>query len=454
MRHLIGTKQFYRTIIALAGPLVLQQLLTSAVQLVDNFMVGRLGEKAMGSVAIVNQLYFIYILVIFGILGGAGVFAAQYYGAKDFDKLKETFRFKLVAAGIVSVIAILIFTVFATPLFSIFSNDTTIIKGSIDYMAIVKFGFLPWAISTAIGSTFRETGITKPLFIISLITILTNTILNYLLIFGMFGFPQLGIIGAAIATVIARVLELVLTFILLLRKGSVFNTQFSKLFSIHKKLLGSIVIMTLPLMLNELLWSSGNTVFFYSYSRRGTDALAAMTITSSVSSLVFIFFGGIATAVAVLVGNTLGKNQLELAKENAKKLITFSVVIALFAGILLFTLSFFIVHIYNVSQTVKDIAQFNIRVQSMLIPIYTFNVCLFFTFRAGGDTKSTFIFDSGFMMLVSVPIALSLSFFTVLPVTTMFLLVQLTELPKLSFGLWRYSKGHWIKNLAIKHATS
>ncbi len=452
MKQLIGTKQFYRTIIALAGPLVLQQLLTSAVQLVDNFMVGRLGEVAMGSVAIVNQLYFIYILVIFGILGGAGVFAAQYYGAKEYGKLKETFRFKVVAAGFVSLLAILIFTVFAKPLFMIFSDDPTIVQGSIDYMTIVKFGFLPWAISTAIGSTFRETGVTKPLFVISLITILTNTILNYLLIFGSFGFPELGIVGAAIATLLARVLELGLTIGLLLRKGALFNTRLSDLLVIEKKLLGAIIVMTLPLMLNELLWSSGNTIFFFSYSRRGTDALAAMTITSSVSSLVFVFFGGIATAVAVLVGNTLGKNQLELAKENAKKLIAFSVMIALVAGMLLFSLSFFIVHIYNVSQVVKDIAQFNIRVQSFLIPIYTFNVCLFFTFRAGGDTKSTFIFDSGFMMLVSVPVALSLSFFTTLPVTLMFLIVQLTEFPKLSFGLWRYSKGHWIRNLALKHA--
>jgi putative MATE family efflux protein len=450
MNQIIADKKFYRTIISLAGPLVLQQLLTSAVQLVDNFMVGRLGEEAMSSVAIVNQLYFIFMLVIFGIMGGAGVFAAQYYGAKEYDKLKETFRFKLVTASIFAMIAATILSVFSKPIIGIFSDDTLIIDGAIQYLNIVRFGFLPWAISVAIGSTFRETGVTKPLFFISLITILTNTILNYFLIFGSFGFPRLGIEGAAIATVIARCLELLLTVILLVNKGVIFNTKLKDLFKINGILLKSIIIMTIPLMLNELLWSSGQTIFFYAYSRRGTEALAAMTITSSVSSLVFVFFGGIATAVAVLVGNTLGKNELTLARENAKKLIAFSVMIAIGAGFILFTLSFIIVHIYNVSDAVKHIAQFNIRVQSMLIPIYTFNVCLFFTFRAGGDTKSTFIFDSGFMMLISVPVALLLSFKTNLPVMYMFMIVQLTELPKLTFGLWRYKKGHWIKNLALK----
>lgn len=452
MSSLFGDKKFYRTIILLAGPLVLQQLLTSAVQLVDNFMVGRLGEEAMSSVAIVNQLYFIFMLVVFGIMGGAGVFAAQYYGAKEFDKLKETFRFKLLTASMFAIFAALILSIFAKPIAGIFSEEKIIIDGAINYLNIVKFGFLPWAISVAIGSTFRETGVTLPLFVISMVTILTNTILNYFLIFGSFGFPRLGIEGAAIATVIARVVELVLTLFLLKKTGSIFNTKIKDLFKINGVLLKSIIIMTIPLMLNELLWSSGQTIFFYSYSRRGTEALAAMTITSSVSSLVFVFFGGIATAVAVLVGNTLGKNELELAKTNAKKLIAFSVMIAICAGMILFSLSFIIVHIYNVSDAVKHIAQFNIRVQSFLIPIYTFNVCLFFTFRAGGDTKSTFIFDSGFMMLVSVPVALALSFFTSLPVMYMFLLVQLTELPKLTFGLWRYKKGHWIKNLALKEA--
>ena len=450
MKQYIADKHFYKTIIALAGPLVLQQLLTSAVQLVDNFMVGRLGEQAMGSVAIVNQLYFIYILVVFGLLGGAGVFAAQYFGAKNYEKLKEAFRFKLITASMVAIFFTIILSIYSRQIFSLFSNDEVIIDGAISYLNIVRFGFLPWAISTAIGSTFRETGITKPLFIISLITILTNTLLNYLLIFGSFGFPRLGIEGAAIATVIARLIELGLTFVLLMIKGSIFKTKVYDLFKINQQLLKSIIIMTIPLMLNELLWSSGQTIFFYAYSRRGTEALAAMTIANSVSALVFVFFGGIATAVAVMVGNTLGKNELEAARENAKKLIAFSVMIAIVAGMLLFSLSFFIVHIYNVADTVKNIAQFIIRVQSILIPVYTFNVCLFFTFRAGGDTKSTFIFDSGFMMAVSVPIALALSFFTMLPITLMFLLVQMTEIPKLTFGLWRYKKGHWIKNLAHK----
>ncbi|MCR3906642.1 MAG: MATE family efflux transporter, partial [Tenericutes bacterium] len=267
--------------------------------------------------------------------------------------------------------------------------------------------------------------------------------------FGLFGFPALGIIGAAIATLIARTLEFTLTLVLLNKKGSIFNTKLFQMFVINKKLLSSIIIMAIPLTINELLWSSGQTAYLHAYSTRGDSALAAMNITGAISQLVFVMFGGIATAVAVMVGNTLGKNELEQAKDNAKKLIAFSVGVAIVAGIILFILSFFILGIYDVADTTKQIAAFNIRVNALFVPFYSFNVALYFTLRSGGDTKSTMLIDSGYMWIVPVPIAMLMAYFTQLPVTLMFLIVQSTEIPKMLFGLSRYNKGYWIKNLAI-----
>ena len=450
MKHLIGTRNFYKTLIAVAAPLVLQQLITTSVQLVDNVMVGKLGEQAIGSVSVVNQLYFVVILITFGAMGGAGVFSAQYFGSKDFDKLRQTFRFKVIIGFMVALLSFIIFTFFGEGLISLFTSNPTTIQGGLDYLNIVKWSAFPWIISVAISNTFRETGVTKPLLYISIVAIVVNTLLNFILIFGLFGFPALGIVGAAIATLIARVIEFSLMLILLERKGQIFNSKLFEIFKIDKKVLAGIVIMAIPLTLNEALWSSGQTVFLHAYSTRGDSALAALNITGAISQLVFVTFGGIATAVAVLVGNTLGKGDLQEAKDNSKKLIAFSVFIAAIAGIILFILSFFILDLYDVAESTKQTAAFNIRVNALFIPVYSFNVALYFTLRAGGDTKSTMMIDSGYMWVVPVPIALALAYFTNLPVTLMFLLVQSLDIPKMAFGLARYRKEHWVKNLATE----
>ncbi len=448
MKSLIGDKAFYRRLFIVAAPLVLQQLITISVQLVDNVMVGRLGESAIGSVSIVNQLYFVVILITFGAMGGAGVFSAQYFGSKDYSRLKQTFRFKVLVGMIIATLSFIIFSFFGESLLRLFTSNPQTISWGMDYLTIAKWSAFPWILSVAVSSTFREIGITKPLLKISIAAILTNTLLNFILIFGLFGFPALGVIGAGLATLMSRIVELSLTLVLLAKKGQIFSSRIFQLIHIEKKLLIAIIIMALPLTLNEALWSSGQTAFLHAYSTRGDEALAAMNITGAISQLVFVTFGGIATAVAVMVGNTLGQNELQQAKDNAKKLIAFSVIFAVAAGIILFILSFFILNIYDVSEATKRTAAFNIRVNAIFIPVYSFNVALYFTLRSGGDTKSTMMIDSGYMWVVPVPVSLALAYFTKLPVIYMFLIVQMLDIPKMLFGLSRYRKGHWIKNIA------
>ncbi|MFA7055375.1 MAG: MATE family efflux transporter [Acholeplasmataceae bacterium] len=451
MKTFIGDRQFYKTLFQVAAPLVLQQLITTSVQLVDNVMVGRLGESSIGAVSVINQLYFIVILVTFGAYAGAGIFTSQFFGSGDHDKLKQTFRFKLITGALIALIALIIFTVFGENLIRLFTKNPETIKQGLAYLNIARWSAFPWVISVAISNTFREMSITKPLLYISIVAIITNTLLNFLLIFGLFGFPALGVTGAAIATFISRFVELGLMIVLLIKKGSIFNTKMTQMLHIQPKLLRSMIIMSIPLTLNELLWSTGQTAFLHAYSTRGDSALAALNISGAISQLVFVTFGGIATAVAVLVGNTLGKNALDEAKDNARKLIAFSVFFAAIAGLILFILSFFILNIYDVAETTKDIARFNIRINALFIPVYSFNVALFFTLRSGGDTKSTFMIDSGYMWVVAVPIAMVLAYLTDLKVTMMFLLIQSLDLPKMFFGLSRFRKEHWVKNLALEH---
>ncbi len=451
MRSLIGDRVFYKRLFAVSLPIVLQQLLTSSLQLIDNLMVGKLGELAIGSVSVVNQLYFVVILISFGALGGAGIFTAQFFGSKEVDKLKQTFRFKLIIAVMLAVFSLVLFTFFGKILISQFTENPVTINGGLDYLNIVKWSMLPWAFSIAISTTFREIGTTKPLLWITIAAIITNTVLNYLLIFGHLGLPELGIRGAAIGTLASRFVEFAFMFILLIKKGKIFNTSIKDVFKIERLLLKSIIIMALPLLLNELFWSMGQTMFLQSYSTRGDSALAAMNITGAISQLVFVTFGGIGTGIAVLVGNTLGKNELEVAKDNAKKVIAFAVVFAFFTGIILFILSFFVLDLYDISDVTKSIAKSNIRINAIFIPVFSFNVSMYFTLRAGGDTRSTMMMDSGYMWIVPVPLIFILARVTDWSVITLFLIVQLLEIPKSIFALSRYRKEHWVRNLASEN---
>jgi putative MATE family efflux protein len=454
MRSLIGSRVFYKRLFQVSLPIVLQQLLTSSLQLIDNLMVGSLGESSINSVSVVNQLYFVIILITFGALGGAGIFTAQYFGSGEVEKLKETFRFKLIVALMLVILSVFVFSVFGPFLIGLFTENEVTLSGGMDYLNIVKWSMLPWAFSIAISTTFREIGVTKVLLYITIAAILTNTGLNYLLIFGKFGFPALGVEGAAYGTLASRFVEFGLMMILLVKKGKIFNTRVKDIFKIEKVVLKGIIIMAIPLLLNEFFWSMGQTMFMQSYSTRGDISLAAMTITGAISQLVFVTFGGIGTGIAVLVGNTLGKNMLEEAKDNAKKVIAFAVVFAFFTGLILFGISFFIVDLYDVSEATKILAGKNIRINAIFIPVFSFNVSMYFTLRSGGDTRSTMLMDSGYMWVVQVPLIFILARVTNLNVVMLFLIVQGLELPKSIFALSRYRKENWVRNLATKNETN
>jgi putative MATE family efflux protein len=451
MKKILADRTFYKRVLLVTFPIILQQLLTSSVQLADNLMVGTLGELAIGSVSVVNQMYFVVIIVTFGAMGGAGIYSAQYFGSKQYDQLRQTFRFKLLIAFFLSTTAILIFTVFGKFFISLFTDNPITIQWGLDYLNIAKWVMIPMTLSTAISSTFREIGITKPLLKISILAILSNVVLNYLLIFGHFGFPRLGIEGAAIATLVSRSIEFIFLFVLLVWKGKVFNTHLLDVLKINKVLLKVIIITAIPLVINEFLFSFGQTMFIQSYSTRGDNALAAINITNAISQLVFITFGGIGTAVAVFIGNTLGENKLKEARENAKKIIVFAVAFAFILGFILFVLSFFVLDLYDISNQTEDIARFNIRVNAFVIPVISLYMVLYFTLRSGGDTRSTMIMDSGYIWVVQVPTVLVLSRLTDISVIYLFLIIQVLEIPKVALAFSRYKKYYWLRNLALEN---
>ncbi len=431
-------------------PIVLQQLFSASLQLIDNLMVGQLGDFAVGSVAVVNQLYFVIYLLTFGSMGGAGIFLSQYFGSKSYEKLKETFRFKIIVGLGIATFSLLLFSIFGRFFITLFTKNSVTLANSLDYLNVIKWSLFPWVLSVAISTSFREIGSTKDLLKISIVAVTTNTFLNYLLIFGNLGFPALGVKGAAIATLIARFVEVFLYYLLIKFKGRIFNINLLKLFKIEKTVIKAVVIMAIPLTINELFWSMGQTMFLQAYSTRGDFAIAAMSINSAVSQIVFVTIGGIGTGISVMVGKVLGENKLKEAKENAIKIMYFAVFLALLMGLILFILSYFIMDLYSVSAETKAITIYALRINALMIPIMSLNVTIYFTLRSGGDTRSTILMDSAFVWTIQVPTVFLISRLTNLPVTILFLIVQGLEIPKMLYGFTRFNRDTWMKNLAIE----
>ena len=448
MKTLFGTKEFYKKVAIIAIPIVLQQLIIASVNLVDNLMVGQLGEPSINAVTIVNQLNFVVMIVTFGVMGGAGIFTAQFFGAKKQEELKMSYRYKMAAAVLFSSTAFLLFILFGQTMIGWFASKSETIALGMDYLRIVQFGVFPFIISLAITTTFRETGTTKPLLYISLFALILNAAINYVLIFGYLGFEPMGVRGAAIGTVIARYIEMGLLYMLMIVKRAPFFAKLFTIFCIPKSLTKKISLKALPLTINEVFWSVGQTMFIFAFSLRGETALAAMNVNNAVSQIVFVTFSGIATAVAVMVGNTLGENKLDEAKSNAYKLMMVAFLSAVVVGSLLFIMAPFVVGLYDISDKTYTWALITTRYNSVLICLYSVNVAIYFTLRSGGDMRSTVYADAGFTWVIMVPLALILAYFTNLDVTWLFLLVKGTELLKFFYALGLIKKKRWLQNLA------
>lgn len=457
MKKLIGSKAFYREVLAIVLPIMLQQGITTFVGLLDNIMVGNLNENAIGGVAAANQIMFIVMICFIGGLAGPGIFIAQYFGAKDEHALKQAFRAKVILAALVTVVAMVILMVFGEPMIRAFSkNDPgssgvyneAVITYGVQYLTIMALSLPIMAIIQLYASTFREIRETKVPMVAGIIAVFINLGFNYVLIFGNLGFPKLEVEGAAIATVISRVAEASILLFVAYKNKMVFAQGVFSHFHIEIKRFKLMVKKTLPLLTNELLWSTSVLVIMLAYAQRGTSVYAAFAISSAVSNLFFIVFGALATGISVMVGNELGANQIELAKENAYKLLALTIMVCIVFGVLLAIIAPFAPYLYNVSDQVRRMATEFMWVVASLMWIFAFNAGIFFVLRAGGMVILTFLFDSTFAWLVAVPLAVILSLYTSLPILLVYIIVEGVSIIKGMIGIQFVKAGKWARNLA------
>ena len=450
-------RDLYRRFFMVAIPIIIQNAITNFVSMLDNIMVGQVGSLPMSGVSIVNNMMFVYSLCIFGASSGAGIFTAQFYGSDDHEGIRHTFRFKLLICTAISLLGIVFFTALGTPLINFYlqgegspADAAEIMRHGLDYLYMTFWGFIPFALSNAYSSTLRETGQTTVPMVAGITAVFVNLILNYVLIFGHFGAPEMGVAGAALATAISRYVELsiVVTWTHKHKQICKFIQGAYRSLYIPMDLLKQIIAKGMPLLMNEALWSGGMAFLNQCYSTCGLDVVPALNISSTISNLAGVAFIAGGNAVGILMGQMLGANQSEKEiRDNNRKLVVANVVIGCVFGMLLASISGVFPKIYNATDSIRQTATWIICVSAVTMPIHSYLNATYFTLRSGGKTMVTFVFDCGYMWCCTIPVAFILSRFTNLPILPLYICCQIPDIFKCFVGAWMLKKGTWIQNL-------
>lgn len=452
-RKYIGDRAFYRSYILLALPMILQNAVTNLVSFLDNIMVGQLGTEQMSGVAIVNQLIFVYNLAVFGAASAGSIFGAQYFGKGNHKGHMYSFRFKLYSTLFVTALTIVLFITAGSDLISLYLTDTTgdgatekALAYGLEYLAIMLFGLVPFAVTQSYATNIKETGQTMIPMIASFAAVGINAVLDYLLIFGVGPFPQLGVAGAALATVIARYIEALIVMIWAHshRQQNKYLTGAYSGFGIPCAEFKAIMIKGAPLMVNEVLWSAGMTAVTQCYSVRGLEVVAGLNIATTITNLFNIVYIQLGACISIVVGQYLGAGKLKEAKDADNKMIVFSVFCCVVVAGIMLALGWVFPEIYNTSDDIKALATSFIAVSAIAMPLYSFSHASYFTLRSGGKTMVTFLFDSVFTWSVVVPTAFVLAHFTGLGIVSVYFFVQATELIKVAIGYFMVKSNVWL----------
>lgn len=456
VRKLIGDGAFYKMALGVAVPIMIQNGITNFVGLLDNIMVGRIGTEQMSGIAIVNQLLLVFNLAIFGAISGVGIFGAQFYGCKNQQGVRQTFRFKIYVCAAIVLVGMLILWAGGERLILLYlhgEKDQIALQATLgygkQYLLVMLAGLVPFGIEEIYASTLRECGETKIPMIAGVVAVFVNLFFNYILIFGKFGAPRMGVVGAAVATVISRYVQAAVVMVWTHTHADrmpFIAGAYGRL-KIPSQLAGNILKKGMPLMCNEILWAVGMATLTQCYSMRGLDAVAALNISTTISNLFSVVFVAMGSAISIIVGQLLGAGKMQEAKETDARLIAFSVFSCLVMGGLLILLAPLFPALYNTTDAVKSLATSLLRVAAGCMPLAAFMHASYFTLRTGGRTIVTFLFDSVFLWCVSVPVAYVLSRFTGLAMVPLYLSCQLLDIIKCVIGFVLVKKGVWINNL-------
>lgn len=460
LKKYFGDKAFVKRVLLFALPIILQNGISTFVSLLDNIMVGRVGTLEMSGVSVVNSLLLIFNLCIFGATSGAGIFTAQFHGSSDLEGIRYTIRYKLFVSLGLALVAIGIFLPLGQPLIRLYltgegdpADAVKTLGFGWDYLTVMLFGFIPFALTNVYASTLRECGESRVPMLSGVTAVLVNLALNYIFIFGHLGAPKMGVQGAALATVISRYIELGILVVWshTHTKQYPFIRGLYASLRIPGRLAWSITQKGAPLLLNEFLWSSSIAVLMQCYSTCGLDVVPAVNISETVNNFASVVAIALACSVGILMGQMMGANRpKEEILDANRKLLLLSGVFGIGFGVLLAAAAPAFPLLYNTTDQVRTLATQLILVLALMKPAMSYLISIYHTLRSGGKTLLTFIFDSGTMWAVTIPLVFLLSRVTSVPILVLYTVAQGVDVLRCVLGYFLVRKGNWIQNLSTQ----
>lgn len=438
-------KKFLRYFLTLAIPVVLQQLLVNLLQICDTMMISGVSENAISGVSVANKFFFIYNLAIFGLTNGIGVFISQYSGAKNAKGCNQVFRFGLKICMVVALCAMIFLLIAPEITISLFVQNPKVISYGLDYVNVVRFSYLPFAISMMCTVAFKVKGNTVLPMKIGTISFFVNIVFNYLLIYGNFFFPRMGVSGAAIATLLSRIIEMfLLVYAINHSEDLSLKLKYEPLGKTQKL---EIIKKALPLVCNEVVWSLALSAVFLNYCLVDEYYIPALTVVDNVSSMMYVVFAGCATATGVIIGNTLGANDFEQAKLESKRMIMIGCIICMGCSVLIFALARFVPNMFSLHGKMASMSVILLMIKCGFTWTQGYAETIYYILRAGGDTKGVFVIDGLFTCLG--PLLLSTLCARVFhtDIVLMFTIVEGVNLFKVIISTYYYKKGKWLNNL-------
>lgn len=455
MEKLIGSRAFYRRAMAIVLPIMMQNVVTNFVSLLDNIMVGQTGTASMSGVSVVGQLFFIFYLIVFGTVSGPGIFCAQFWGAGDEKSFKAAFRYKLITAMAVCLICMAVMGAFGRGLVGLYltgtPEETAEVMGyALGYLKIMLWGMIPYTIALTYASTLREAGRATVPMVASWIAVGVNLVLNWILIFGKLGAQEMGVQGAAIATVISRFAEAGIDVIWshMHRNEVLFTRRMLDGFPMPRPLLKDLAARSTPLMINEALWCIATATLTQIYSTRGIQVIAALNIAYVLFDVFTAIAFSVGTSIGILVGQELGAGETEKAVDTDRKLLALGVAISVAICLFMLMTAGLFPKVYNTTADIKLLASSLIRIMALVLPLDCFAHGCYFTMRSGGKTLVTFLFDSCFAWVVNVPIAFVLAHYTGLGVLAVYALSVFAVIIKCVLGGILVHKRYWVNTLS------
>lgn len=442
-------KIFYKTLVVLCIPIIIQNLITTLINMVDTVMVGSLGEVSVAAIGIANQYFFLFNMALSGIIGGTGIFMSQFYGKGDRDSIKKITALSVIAALTLGIIFFVIAIFFPNVIIHFFSYDSAVVKEAREYFLVIGFCYPIIAVSYIFSMGSRNVMNPRLGMICSSISLVVNIILNYIFIFGKFGAPALGVKGAAIATVIARIIEFVLliSYVYFLKDDYELKFGFEDIKGITKDLINTVVKKTAPTFLNDTTWAFGSVLYSVAYATAGTSAIAASQIASTTGNFFIMTAVCIAIGSSIMMGNELGANNIDRAIRYSKKFSILITLVGALLGLLLIISTPLLLKVFSVSESLAPDIKKIFFIMGVMMALRTFNTFIVIgVLRSGGDTKYALFLEMGCMWLVSLPITF-IAAYKGIPIYLLVAFTYTEEIAKFVFGVPRAISKKWANNI-------